>query len=601
MESKKISYWFKQHYLKGIRYFEKKKLRKAKREFKKALRYEKSNPEIFFMLGRIFMSYHLNNKTACKYFKKCYSKINDMDKELKLIVSDKKMRSFYSYMLTVAGIVLSINSYHEAIPSLELALKINPWNIDARNMLGVNFFWNGRFSDALQEFSFTYKLDDFCSLIAFNLSICLIAMDRINEAKDLIEEFLDRTITLSENNLVSHYTSEYDETLVVGLYCNLSYIYLQSGDFERVAGILKNVISKNYLDYDSYFIRMIVLACAHNGFMEEMRSLWEYLGDFSWYKCYKIGNKFERAIKETAELSLEKFLEIIRKEIEVSINFDLPQWLKERRYEPVEHYYSTGIYFGERGERKKEYLCFKKMFELAKLVLHSGAEVDKREYADMLGYGGAVLLKHDYEKGMECLKLAMEIDPQSFTPRFNLGVYYLNNGLYGEAMKIFWKLYEENKNDIKLIYNLYYVLADLRMYEDIIRVLENYLHDNPTDHTVMEMLAFSYYNLGRMDDAERTFIKITKLFPQSPVGHAGLALIYASQGYKSDAYSEVTKAINLSRNNKEYDVQEIINLVLEMLEEPDGNYYYLYLFLLLKMLAKKRKLQRLIVTHSDTQ
>ncbi len=589
MESKKISYWFKKHYLKGIRYFEKKKLRKAKREFKKALRYGKSNPEILFMLGKIFMNYHLNNKTACEYLKKCYTIINSMNNNLK---------PAHSYMLTVAGTVLSINSYTEAIPSLELALKINPWNIDARNMLGVKLFWDGRILDALQEFSFAYKLDDFSSLIAFNLSICLIAMDRINEAKDLIEEFLKRTSYFSENNSVSHYTSEYEETLVVGLYYNLSYIYLRSGDVERAARILKNVIYNNAWYYDRYLLRMIILACAHNGFMEEMRSLWEYLGDFSWNK---LGNKFERAIKETSGLSLEKFLKIIRKDIEDCINFDLPQWLKERRYEPVEHYYSTGIYFGERGDREKEYYCLKKMFELAKLVLHSGAEVDKTEYADMLGYGGAVLIEHDYEMGMECLKLAMEIDPQSFTPRFNLGVYYLNNGDYGEAMKIFWKLYGENKNNIELIYNLYDILADFRMYEDIITILENYLHDNPPDHTIMEMLGFTYYNLGRMDDAERTFMNITKIFPESPVGHAGLALIYASQGLKSEAYSEVAKAINLSRNNKEYDLQEIINYVLEMLEEPDGNYYYLYLFLLLKMLAKKRKLQRLIVTHSDTQ
>jgi len=111
-------------------------------------------------------------------------------------------------------------------------------------------------------------------------------------------------------------------------------------------------------------------------------------------------------------------------------------------------------------------------------------------------YGSLLLNAEKYNKAIEQLKVAVEIDPDYTNAVYNLGVAYVNKGA---------KVREEN--ELKEInsdeYKIYFKAA--------LPLFESYLENNPEDVKIWELLGQVYANLGDTEKSKEAFDKADTL------------------------------------------------------------------------------------------
>lgn len=255
------------------------------------------------------------------------------------------------------------------------------------------------------------------------------------------------------------------------------------------------------------------------------------------------------------------------------------------------------IIHGDLGNARKEMhfarLCFNEIVNLFEGTKVSGEKLEP-EIATMLGNIALIFQKND-EDVLRCFEIAMGIDPENVQTLYARQFYYLDNGLIEDAMRDLDLAYKQIKHisdprKADIVTNLSYCYYMSGMTKESFDLLKEYLKSNPPTGNILRNLAFSCLDLELLDESIHYFKKLMKLEPESPVPHAGVAVVYALRGWKKEAYSEIRIALKLNEKKRDEEAEELILDALEILEDDDRRFrFFLFLYLLMMKAGMERR------------
>ncbi len=178
------------------------------------------------------------------------------------------------------------------------------------------------------------------------------------------------------------------------------------------------------------------------------------------------------------------------------------------------------------------------------------------------------------DNAIEQLKKALELQPDSPTMLYNLGVMYMRKEKYREAINAFNNslkyLSSTGYTNINIIINpevfmgvsvnLGMIYIYLEMYDSAIEVLKNALKFYPDDFDANWNLAVAYYTKGDITNAIPQLNRCLKLNPKSPEIHNAIGLLYYGSGLYYAALDEFQKAEEMNPDEKQYSYNKAVVL-----------------------------------------
>jgi len=178
--------------------------------------------------------------------------------------------------------------------------------------------------------------------------------------------------------------------------------------------------------------------------------------------------------------------------------------------------------------------------------------------------------------------MVLQLDPDSFKARYNLGVTYSHQGRTEEAIAQYEAALEASPNDLEASkalnnlgaiyldrgetdsaaekfeaavaagpghleahYNLALIRLDQGRLEEAIGLLERAAAIEPNHEVVTTKLAYVYLEAGRGDDAYRSFLLVRRLYPRNWSAPLGLAVLLAASGQPAEAQAQLAEALRL--------------------------------------------------------
>lgn len=131
----------------------------------------------------------------------------------------------------------------------------------------------------------------------------------------------------------------------------------------------------------------------------------------------------------------------------------------------------------------------------------------------------------DYAMAAVSYERACEANPYNFRNHYNLGV--IRQALAAAAQSA-----DDVRRELTLAAEVYVRAITLK----------------PKDCSAHLNLAVCYYQLGRLEDAERYCLRAIELDPSAPSGHTNLGAVYDAQSRPHDAIAEYKKSLELDTN-----------------------------------------------------
>lgn len=191
-----------------------------------------------------------------------------------------------------------------------------------------------------------------------------------------------------------------------------------------------------------------------------------------------------------------------------------------------------------------------KFFVLAEKSLEEMIKKDPKNTRFLVFMGSLQNNFGFYEKGIDYLERALETSPKKQAIYFEIGLAYLNQNKYQQALEFFGKAYSLD-NRYEKARNLYALAA---LYADE-KELENELLKG---EVVADRNFLNAYK--KKEEFEKMVLVAEKMLGQNPndtQSHITLAAAYYEAGRESDAIKQLEKAIELDPNFKDQGEQFI--------------------------------------------
>ncbi|MBI2652182.1 tetratricopeptide repeat protein [Candidatus Woesearchaeota archaeon] len=146
------------------------------------------------------------------------------------------------------------------------------------------------------------------------------------------------------------------------------------------------------------------------------------------------------------------------------------------------------------------------------------------------------------------LKISQKNDFHSYS---QLGIQVQENGDYENAIQLFKKSIELNKNYFKSWLNLGACYLKLNKLSDAEYALQQAVLINPSNYSVHNNLGIVYSKLNKAEMAIKEFLTALILNPRSASTYFNLGLAYDIIGANDNAYESFKKAIELNPRYKE--------------------------------------------------
>ncbi len=191
--------------------------------------------------------------------------------------------------------------------------------------------------------------------------------------------------------------------------------------------------------------------------------------------------------------------------------------------------------------------------------------IDNSQPVLYLGYGDVLQRADRFQAAERAFRSVLELEPDSFRARYNLGVTYGNQRKldeavrwYDEALEVdpknpdatqawnnlgaihlargevdkaqerFEQAVEAAPANLEAHYNLALIYLDNDRVEEAVELLEKAALLEPNHEIVNVRLAMAYLRVGRNQDAYKSFLLVRRLYPENWLAPIGLALFHAA-------------------------------------------------------------------------
>ena len=170
--------------------------------------------------------------------------------------------------------------------------------------------------------------------------------------------------------------------------------------------------------------------------------------------------------------------------------------------------------------------------------------------------GAAYHEKGMYDKAIDKIRGALEINPNDAKTHYNLGVAYDTRGMYYEAAAEYRKATELNPNDADAYCNLGAAYAAKGMFDEAIAEFGGAIEINPAHTEAYHNLGVAHFGLGvtysergMYDKAIAEFKKAVNINPNDAKAHHGLGVAYYEKEMDDKAIVELKRALEIDPNN----------------------------------------------------
>ncbi len=202
---------------------------------------------------------------------------------------------------------------------------------------------------------------------------------------------------------------------------------------------------------------------------------------------------------------------------------------------------NKGLEFYNSGEYNKAIECLNKAIELNPAL-------------DMAfcNLGATYNLLGNYDKAAEYLNKAAELNSQNDFTWNNLGLLYKQQGKYNQAVEYYNKALELNPKNSVAWYNLALTYHSLGNYYQAVDCYEETVKLNPNDSVIWNNFGFAYRKLNQYDKAIECYKKSVELNPKYDNAWSNLGAAYFYSEDYQKALECFNKALELNPDKPNY-------------------------------------------------
>lgn len=170
----------------------------------------------------------------------------------------------------------------------------------------------------------------------------------------------------------------------------------------------------------------------------------------------------------------------------------------------------------------------------------------------------------DYDKAIDYLKEAIELNPRNDIAWNNLGFSYYRKGDHDKALEYYRKAIELNPKNDSAWNNLGLIYLDMKDYDNAIKYFREAIELSPKDDFAWNNLGWAYFYKEDYDKAIEYGSKAVEINPNSDASWYLLALSFHRKGDNETALKYINKALDIKPNDETY--QEDKALILSRMK-----------------------------------
>ncbi|MDN3511439.1 MAG: tetratricopeptide repeat protein [Candidatus Jettenia sp. CY-1] len=196
---------------------------------------------------------------------------------------------------------------------------------------------------------------------------------------------------------------------------------------------------------------------------------------------------------------------------------------------------------------------------------------DKASYHDRKGL--ALYNQRKYDESITEFKKALEVNPNHYNARFDLGIVYYTKGMVNESIAELKKAIDANPDEPKAHYNIAFAYVANKKFEDAISEYQKAidLFAAKKDRKEAEgylYLAITYSLIEKNEEAFIACKKALEINPNLEDGHYFMGVCYFKKNMFDDSIAELKKAVQLNpKSEKAHSVLSVIYDKLGMVNE----------------------------------
>jgi tetratricopeptide (TPR) repeat protein len=171
----------------------------------------------------------------------------------------------------------------------------------------------------------------------------------------------------------------------------------------------------------------------------------------------------------------------------------------------------------------------------------AGSAPAQRTLADI-----AALPHHEQKKELDAF---LKRTPNSSEARFQLGIWYYEEGQLTEALAAFKKTLALDPSNFKALANADLVLTDLKKNEESLPLFESFIAKNPKDAAAIASYGENLWALDRKAEAMAQYRKALSIDPKCPEAHFNMGTAFAELGIFREAIREWQEVVVIGRPN----------------------------------------------------
>ncbi|MDI6760989.1 MAG: tetratricopeptide repeat protein [Candidatus Brocadiaceae bacterium] len=174
-----------------------------------------------------------------------------------------------------------------------------------------------------------------------------------------------------------------------------------------------------------------------------------------------------------------------------------------------------------------------------------------RDWEGLFSIGVYRSTKGQWEKALQVLERAVEVNPHSGEIRYLLGEAHQRTGMIERALEDYKEVVRLDKRNPKALYALGTIYNEMYMIKEAVEVLRRVVLLDPNHSGACFQLAMAFEKAGMIEECLAMLREATSIDPNYTEAHRYLAGLYQKRGQYGEALQEYRELARINPNDEE--------------------------------------------------
>ena len=174
-----------------------------------------------------------------------------------------------------------------------------------------------------------------------------------------------------------------------------------------------------------------------------------------------------------------------------------------------------------------------------------------KDWEGLFSIGAYHSTKGQWEKSLQALEKAVEMNPHSTEIRYLLGQVYMRNGMTERALEAYREVARADKRNPRAYYALGTLYNEMYMIREAVDALRRVVSLDPNHSGAYFQLAMAFEKAGMIEECLEGLREATRIDPNYTEAHRYLAGLYQKRGQYGEALQEYRELARLNPDDEE--------------------------------------------------